>query len=341
MKALTQLRYGGPEVLALRDLPDPEPAARQVLIRVARAGLNFADISARLGLYPDAPKPPAIMGYEVSGTVEAVGSDVTGLPVGTQVFALTRFRGQAERAVADVSSVFALPPGMSLDQAAALPVNYFTAFHSALRVGNLRPGEKVLIHMAAGGVGLAAVQLARTVPGVEIFGTASAEKHALLREAGVHHPIDYRNSSYEDEVRRLTGGRGVQLILNPLGGRDWSRSYGVLRPGGRMVIYGWSNLVSGTGRNYLHVVKELVGLKRFSALELMNDNRGVLGVHLGHLWEEQELLREVATALLELFAKGLIAPRIDRVFPLNEGAAAHRYLQSRKSMGKVLFDCTS
>jgi len=339
MKALTQLRYGGPEVLRLRDCPEPQPEAGQVRIRVAYAGLNFADVSARLGLYPDAPKPPAVMGYEVSGTVEALGPGVTGMETGTSVFALTHFNGHAQKVVAQASHVFALPQAMSLIQAAALPVNYFTAFHSAMRVGNLRPGEKILIHMAAGGVGLAAVQLARTVPGVEIFGTASASKHPLLREFGVDHPIDYRKLSYPDEVHRLTGGKGVQLILNPLGGRDWSRSYGLLRPGGRMVLYGWSNLVSGTGRNYLHVVKELVGLKRFSALELMNDNRGVLGVHLGHLWEEEALLRDVAFALLGLFEKGAIAPRVDRIFPLSDGAEAHRYLQSRQSVGKVLFDC--
>ncbi len=340
MKALLQLRYGGPEALSLRDHPDPEPGPGQVRVRVARAGLNFADISARLGFYPDAPKPPVVMGYEVSGTIDKVGAGVTELCVGDSVLALTRFGGHAERAVARAVHTFKIPPGMSLDAAAALPVSYLTAFHALLRVGSLRPGERVLIHMAAGGVGWAAVQLARTVPGVEIFGTASAAKHTRLRELGVDHPIDYRTASYEKEVSRLTGGAGVHLVLNPLGGRDWSRSYRLLRPAGRMVLYGWSNLVAGPGRNLLHVAKELVGLKRFSALELMNDNRGVLGVNLGRLWEEEALLREEMDTLLKLFAQGAVSPRVDRLFPLSEGAEAHRYLQSRQSVGKVLFDCT-
>lgn len=338
MKTLTQLRHGDLSALAIQDQPEPRPGPGEVLIRVARAGLNFADVSARLGLYPDAPKPPAVMGYEVAGTVAALGPGSTGPAVGRQVFALTHFGGHAQWAVSRAAHTFELPSGMSLEQAAALPVNYFTAYHALLRVGALRPSEKVLIHMAAGGVGLAAVQLARTVSGVELFGTASEAKHGLLREVGVDHPIDYRARSYPEEIRRIAGS-GVHLVMNPLGGRDWSRSYDLLRPAGRMVLYGWSNLVSGTGRNYLHVLKELTAFRRFSALELMNDNRGVLGVNLGRLWEEETLLRETAEALIALFGRGTISPKVDRVFPLSEGAEAHRYLQSRKSVGKVLLDC--
>ena len=170
MRALTITRYGPPEVLAVREGPDPVAGPGQVCIRVARAGLNFADVSARVGLYPDAPKPPMVMGYEVSGTVAALGEGVSGPPVGTRVMAMTRFGGQATHAVADARYVVPLPDGMDLDQAAALPVNWLTAHHMLHRLGHLRPGMTLLVHMAAGGVGLAAIALARAVGGVEIFG---------------------------------------------------------------------------------------------------------------------------------------------------------------------------
>src|SRR5215470_2743916 len=223
MRALTTTRHGPPEVLAVRDAPDPVPGPGQVCIRVARAGLNFADVSARVGLYPDAPPPPMVMGYEVAGTVHSVGPDVAGPAPGTPVMAMTRFGGQATHAVAQAAYTLSIPAGMSMDQAAALPVNWLTAQHMLHRVANLRPGMSLLVHMAAGGVGLAAIALARVVGGVTLFGTASASKHAVLREAGVDHPIDYRSQDYVAEVKRLTGGRGVDMILDALGAPAWAR----------------------------------------------------------------------------------------------------------------------
>jgi synaptic vesicle membrane protein VAT-1 len=340
MRALTIPRHGGPDVLEVRTLPDPVPGPGQLLIRVARAGLNFADVSARVGLYPDAPKPPMVMGYEVSGTVASLGQGLTGHSVGTQVVAFTRFGGQATHAVTDARLVFPLPANMSLDQAAALPVNYVTAHHLLHRVGGLQPGRSVLVHMAAGGVGLAAIQLARAVGGVTLFGTASAAKHALLREAGVAHPIDYRTVDWAAEVHRLTGGRGVDLILDPLGGEDWSRSYRSLAPAGHLACFGFANLISGPKRSWPQILWQLTKVKRWGPLQLMNDNRAVSGVNLGHLFGEVALLQQAMQALFQLFRDGRISPKVDRVFPLAEGAAAHRFLQERRNVGKVLFDCS-
>src|SRR5215468_3322090 len=235
MRALTIPRYGPPEVLEVREVPDPVPGAGQVCIRVARAGLNFADVSARVGLYPDAPPPPMVMGYEVSGTVAALGEGVSALPTGTRVMGMPRFGGQATHAIADARYVVRLPDGMDLDQAAALPVNWVTAHHMLHRVANLRPGMTLLVHMAAGGVGLAAIALAQAVGGVTLFGTASASKHPILREAGVAHPIDYRTQDYVAEVKRLTGGRGVDLVLDALGGPEWARNTSVLAPAGQLI----------------------------------------------------------------------------------------------------------
>lgn len=340
MRSLTITRYGGPEVLALREAPDPRPGRGELLIRVARAGLNFADVTARVGLYPDAPRPPMVMGYEVAGTVEALGEGVAGPGPGTQVLSFTAFGGQATHAVVDARAALPLPAGMSLDQAAALPVNYATAHHLLHRVGGLLPGQSVLVHMAAGGVGLAVLQLCRAVGRVTVYGTASAGKHAFLRQAGLDHPIDYRTGDWAAEVRRLTAGRGVDLVLDPLGGATWEQGYRLLAPAGKLLVFGFANLLTGESRSWPHVLWQLAQVRRWGPLRLMNDNRGVCGVNLGHLWGETELIAGTMQSLLDLFRRGAIAPRVDRVFPLAEGAAAHRFLQERKNVGKVLFDCS-
>ncbi|MBS1108209.1 MAG: Alcohol dehydrogenase zinc-binding domain protein, partial [Anaeromyxobacteraceae bacterium] len=192
MRAVFVTRSGGPEVLEVREVPDPVPGPGEVRIAVRVAGLNFADVMARMGLYPDAPKLPAVVGYEVAGTVDAVGAGVTSPVPGDRVLALVRFGGQAEMVVLPAAHAMPMPEGMTFEQGAALPVNYLTAYHALFRVGHLVRGQSVLVHMAAGGVGIAALQLCRTVPGVTVLGTASAAKHAVIREEGCHHPIDYR-----------------------------------------------------------------------------------------------------------------------------------------------------
>jgi NADPH:quinone reductase-like Zn-dependent oxidoreductase len=340
MRALTTPRYGGPDVLEVRTLPDPVPQKGQIRIRVARAGLNFADVNARVGLYPDAPKPPMVVGYEVSGTVDALGPGVSTPAVGTGVLAMTDFGGQATHVLADARVAYPIPPGMTLDQAAALPVNYVTAHHLLHRVGAVRPGRSVLVHSAAGGVGLAVIQLARAVGEVTLFGTASGAKHAFLRQAGLQHPIDYRTTDWAAEVRKLTQGRGVDLILDPLGGEDTKRGYQLLAPVGHLVCFGFSNVMSGGKRSWPHVLLQLTKQQRFGPMQLMSDNRTVSGVNLQHLFGEVTLLGDVMKELFQLFAAGKIAPHVDRVFPLSEGAAAHRFLQERRNVGKVLFDCT-
>lgn len=340
MRSLLITRHGGPEVLQLREGPSLSPSPGEVLVQVARAGLNFSDVSARVGLYPDAPPPPVVMGYEVAGTVAGLGSQVTGFREGDRVLALTRFHGQAEQVSVPARQVRLLPEKMSFEDAAALPVNFLTAFHMLFFVAHPRPGAKVLIHQAAGGVGLALVQLCRQVEGVELFGTASAAKHALLRQEGVHHPIDYHCVDYARSVRKLTSGRGVDLVLDPLGGKDWRKGYGLLRPGGQLVCFGWSSMIEGERRSWLEVTRQLAAMPLFTPLKLMNDNRSVSGVNMGRLWNEEELLGGHLDRLLELYRGEQIHPRVDRTFHLTEGPQAHRYLQERRNIGKVLFDCT-
>lgn len=339
MRALVNTRFGGPDVLEVQDRPDPLPQPGQVLIRVSRAGLNFADIAARVGLYPDAPKFPAVLGYEVAGRVEARGAGVTHLEKGDRVVAMCRFGGQATLVAVPTAQVRKIPDAMSFDEAAALPVNYLTAYQMLFWVAAIQPGMKVLVHMAAGGVGLAAIQLCRTVKDVELFGTASASKHELLRQAGVHHCIDYRTQDYAAEVLRLTDGLGVHRVLDALGGPDWARGYSLLRKGGHLVCFGWANMVQGEKRSLVRVASQFVQLKRYSPMDLMDKNRGVSGVNLGHLWDEVELLGHHLDRLLEMYQQGHVKPHVDRVFPLAEAAQAHAHVQARKNVGKVLFAC--
>lgn len=336
MRAIWITRSGGPEVLEVRTGPDPEPGAGQVRVRVRAAGLNFAEVMARQGLYPDAPRPPCVVGYEASGVIDALGPGAVGRAVGDRVALLTRFGGHADTVCVPVANTFPLPDAMTFEQAAALPINYITAWHMLFRAGGVRPGETVLVHMAAGGVGIAVIQLCRTVPGVRVIGTASASKHAFLRELGCDEPIDYRATDYVAEVRRLTGGRGVDLVLDSLGGNDWRKGYNLLAPVGRLVVFGFANALTGRRRNLLKLALQGLQVPWFHPIRLMNDNRTVAGVNLGHLWNHIELLSAEMDALIEHWRAGEIAPHIDSVFPFADVAQAHRRIEERRNIGKVL-----
>src|SRR5271157_4911588 len=268
MRAIWITGSGGPEALTVRETADLRPGPGQVRIRVRAAGLNFAEVMAAQGLYPDAPKPPCVVGYEAAGE---------------RVVALTHFGGHADVVCVPAEQVFQIPDEMSFEEAAALPVNYLTAYHMLFRVACVRPGERVLVHMAAGGVGMAVLQLCRTVDGLAVFGTASAGKHEMLRAEGCAHPIDYRTVDYAAEVRRLTGGDGVDVVLDPLGGHDWRKGLKLLRPCGRLVAFGFANLASGPRRRPAHVLAQAAGIPLLTPLQLMNHNRTVSGVNIGHL----------------------------------------------------------
>ena len=230
MRAVVITRHGPPEVLEVRELPDPPVGDGEVRIAVKAAGINFADTLARIGLYPDAPKVPCVVGYEVAGEIESVGEGVDSHKVGDRVVAGTRFNGQAELVTVPAEQALPLAKQVSFEEGAAFPVNYSTAYAALVVMGGLKPGERVLIHAAAGGVGTAATQIARGI-GAEIFGTASASKHDAIREQGVDHPIDYRNLDFEQEVRRITGGEGVDVIMDALGPTSFRKDYRLLRPG--------------------------------------------------------------------------------------------------------------
>ena len=336
MHAVTIPRYGPPSVLQVREYPDPTPGPGQLRIAVAASGLNFAEVTARQGLYPDAPKPPCVVGYEVSGTVDALGAGVTGVEIGTRVLALTPFGGHASSVVVDARYAFPMPDSMTFAQGAAIPVNYLTAHHILFWIGNLHPGDRVLLHMAAGGVGTAVLQLVQTVPDITVFGTASPSKHDYLRGLGCQHPIDYRSQDYAAEVRRLTDGEGVDMVLDALGGADWKTGWKLLRPAGRMIAFGFANTIGGSSRNLLRLVGQLISVPRFSPLGAMDNNRGMHGVNMGHLWDQIDLLRPQIERIVELFEAGVVVPQIHAEVPFSEAARAHSMLEDRQNRGKVV-----
>ena len=327
MRALVLVKHGPPEAaLKIEERPDPVVGPGQALIDVKAAGLNFADIVARVGLYPDAPKPPAVMGYEVAGVVEAVGEGVEGVQPGQRVVAATRFNGFAEKVATDAKNVLPLPDGFSFEQGAALPVNYATAYAAIDFLAGVRPGETVLVHAAAGGVGIAR--------GAEAIGTASGWKHDAIRAQGAAHTIDYRTQDVKEEVTRITKGRGVDVVLDALG--EFRLSYSLLTTGGRMVMYGASNVVTGDRRNLLKAVREVVTMPRFNPLKLMGDTKSVLGLNLLHWWDKRGSIEELTRPLMELSERGAINPVVAETFPLERAAEAHRFMQDRKNIGKIV-----
>jgi NADPH:quinone reductase-like Zn-dependent oxidoreductase len=336
MRAIWITKYGGPEVLELRETPDPEPKAGEVKVRTAACGLNFAEVTARKGLYPDAPKPPCVVGYEGAGTIEAVGPGVDPGRIGQRVLYLSVFGGQADVVVTNERRVFELPAGMSFEHAAALPVNYLTAYHMLFQLARVRSGDSVLIHMAAGGVGTAVLQLCRSVEGLTTYGTASASKHDYVRAHGCDHPIDYHATDYAKEVLRLTQGRGVSLVLDALGGPDWRRGYELLHPAGMLIAFGLANVSTGPKRNLLHAAGQVLRSPRFSPMKLMGDNRTVAGCNMGHMFGEVELLSGHMRKLLDLYGQGRIEPQVSATFPFERAGEAYRELESRRNRGKVL-----
>lgn len=338
VKQVQVTRRGGPRVLQVVKGSQPQPQSGEILIRTRFAGINFADIMTRLGLYGGAPKLPYVPGFEVVGEVIKTGPGVNNFDLADQVLAITNFGGYSSHVVVPREQVRKVPEGISMEAAAALPVTYLSAYLMLFDLGNLRPGQTVLVHSAGGGVGTAAVQLAN-ITGACIFGTSSRAKHERLRRMGVDLCIDYRNEDFVRLVREATDGRGVDLILDAQGPAHFKRSLMALAPFGTLVMYGVQHNI-GTTRllsSPLKLLWELLTV-RFSPLRLMNTNRGIHGFHLGHLWHHQEPVARALEQLVNWLEAGKIDPVIDRVFPYHQAAEAQAYIQDRRNFGKVLLD---
>ena len=328
MRAVVITKHGGPEALEVQERPDPPIGPREVRIDVAAAGINFADVMARMGLYPDAPKPPCVVGYEVAGTVLELGEGVEGLSPGQRVFAGTQFGGYASQVVAGAGDVIPLPDRLSFEQGAAIPVNYGTAWAALLGYGSLRAGERVLVHSAGGGVGIAATQIAKRT-GAEVYGTASPGKHARIRELGVDHAIDYTSSGWERGLPRF------DVILDAVGGKSFRTSYSLLRPGGRLVAFGASSLVSGERRNVVKALQAVARMPRFNMIKQMSESKAVIGLNMLTLWKDRGTLEPWIEPMREMLDDGTVDPVVAQAFPFEQAGAAQTMIVERRNVGKV------
>ena len=339
VKAVVITKHGGPDVLEVQERPDPPVGPGQVRVAVKAAGINFADLMARSGVYPDAPSPPSVIGYEAAGEVESVGDGVDDVAPGDRVIVGTRFGGYAEMIAVDEDQILPLPDSLSFEQGAAVVVNYATAYAGLVMMGGLREGDRMLIHSAAGGVGIAALQIARGI-GAVIFGTASAGKHDAIREQGCDHPIDYRSLDFAEEVMRITGGDGVDVVMDAIGPTSFKQSYRVLRQGGRLIMFGLAEVQTGDTRNLPAVVKGLVRMPMatfpwWKSLGVMNENKGVFGLNMLSWWDREGLNR-LLNPLRGGLESGALVPVVAESFPFDRAGDAHRYLADAKNVGKVV-----
>jgi len=231
--------------------------------------------------------------------------------------------------------LFEKPDSLTFEQAAAIPVNYLTAYALLVAMGGLRKGEAVLIHNAGGGVGLAALDIAQHI-GAVTYGTASPSKHDFLRKRGLDYPIDYRTQDWLPVLKKLTRDRGVELVIDPIGGSHWKKSYRALRHTGRLGMFGVSSASANGLKGKFKLLKAAVQMPRFHPIGLLNKNRGVFGLNLGHLWHEPDKVVEWVQTLMEGVQEGWIRPHVDRAFPFEQAGEAHSYIESRKNIGKVV-----
>jgi NADPH:quinone reductase-like Zn-dependent oxidoreductase len=333
MRAVVITKHGGPDVLQVQERPDPTPGAGEVRIEVSAAGVNFADVMARMGLYPDAPKTPCVVGYEVAGTIAEVADGASSsahpLSVGQRVLAGTKFGGYSSQVVVPAPDAIPLPESLTFEQGAAIPVNYATAWAALIGYGNVQPGERVLIHSAGGGVGIAATQIAKR-SGAEVYGTASPGKHAQITELGVDHALDYTRPGWERGLPKF------DVILDAIGGKSFRVSYSLLRPGGRMVAFGASAVVSGQRRNILTALRTVMRMPRFSLIKQMSASKAVIGLNMLTLWQDRGSLQPWIAPLQAMLEDGAITPVVAGAFSFEEAGAAHTMISERRNVGKVV-----
>jgi NADPH:quinone reductase-like Zn-dependent oxidoreductase len=333
MRAVVITKHGGPEVLRVEERPDPRLGAGEVRIEVSAAGINFADVMARMGLYPDAPKTPCVVGYEVAGTILELGEGASTpehpLAPGQRVIAGTQFGGYASQVAVPAADVLPLADALSFEQGAAIPVNYGTAWAGLIGYGNLQPGERVLVHSAGGGVGIAATQIAKH-SGAEVYGTASPGKHPRCLELGVDHMLDYTTPGWERGLPRF------DVILDAVGGKSFRTSYSLLRPGGRLVAFGASALVSGERRNPVTALRGVIRMPRFNMIKQMSESKAVIGLNMLSLWKDRGSLQPWIGPLQAMLDDGVIKPVVAAEFSFEETGAAQTMIVERRNLGKVV-----
>ncbi len=335
MKAVVLIKNGSAfKAFEIREIPKPSVMQGEVLIKVAAFGLNFADGMARNGMYKEAPPLPAVLGYDVAGTIEEIGDGVQNLKKGDRVTAMTRFGGYAAYAVTNASAVAIIPDQLDAATATALTTQYCTAFYAASEMVNLHNGNKVLIQSGAGGVGTALIQFAKYKQ-CEIFATAgSGDKINYLKQLGAHHPINYNTENFETVIKKITGQKGVNVIFDAVGGKSVKKGMRLLAPGGRLVCYGAAAL---SNKNIFGKIKTALQFGFYHPAMLMMPSKSIIGINMLAIADSQPaVIERCLSAVMKLYEAGIFAPEIAKVFNANEIAEAHDFLEKRKSIGKVV-----
>ncbi len=336
MRKVIYPRAGGVDSIRIVDVEEPNSGPGQVRVRVHRAGINFADLMMRQGLYGSHPHYPFTPGYEAAGVIIDTGEGVEGLHPGDRALAMTVFGGYSEQVVLDANRVTLLPESISFDQAAAIPITYGTAYHMLVHLGNLAKGDTVLVHHAAGGVGTAVAQICRAYGTSLVVGTASAPKCKFVESMGMRF-VDRESEDFVGVCKSMTGGKGVHHAIDPVGGSHVMRSYKALRRGGKLYFFGASSAVKGDKRSLLTALRMWASTPRFDPLKMLSSNKAVFGVHLGLLEDESVFLNHVEV-LSGMLLKHQINPVIDSVWRFEQVDKAQCHLHNRKNCGKVLLD---
>lgn len=321
MKVIKFEEFGGPEVLKWSDAEKPQPKSGEVLIEVKSSGINYADTARREGQYVVPTALPYVPGSEVAGVIVETGSEVRNFSKGQRVVALIESGGYAQYVTVDERVLTPIPDTVGFDQAVALPLQGLSAYHILKTMGRLDPGESVLIHAAAGGVGAIAVQLAKIFGAGKIIATASTdEKLAHAKKMGATHVVNYSEDGWVEKVKEITEGKGVDVALEMVGGDVFNQTVKCLAPFGRLVIFGAASGEQAT----------------FNPGQLMRKNQSVIGFFLPQIMRNQELFQQSFKELLGYMASGQLTLTIGGSYPLEEAARAHQMLQGRKTIGKLV-----
>jgi len=336
MQAIYIVKHGSAdEAFEFRETPKPVPKPGEVLIKVEGFGLNFADVMARKGMYKDAPPIPSIIGYDVCGTVDSIGSNVTDITEGERVTAMTRFGGYAEYALTDARAVSKIPANINAAEATALTTQYCTAYYCAAEMVNLFAGDKVVIHSAAGGVGTGLLQYAK-YKGCEIFATTGSDsKVELLKQMGADHVINTAKVEFDDYIREVTKGDGVDVIFDAVGADFIKRGIRILAPGGRIVCFGAAQMSDSS--NVFFQLSKAIQFGIYHPAVFMMSSKSLIGVNMLKLADGKPLvLKRCLQNVVRLVEEGVFKPQGGKIFKATDIAEAHKFLESRKSTGKVV-----
>lgn len=319
MRSIVVTQYGGPETLSLVEVPIPEPGAGEVLVRVVAAGVNYADIMQRTGLYPGGPKPPFGAGFEAAGVIEKIGATVSGWKPGDEVACFCE-SGYSNYVIADATRLLEKPPQLDFCQTAAIPCQYLTAYHALITLGNLSEGQTVLINAAAGGLGTMMVQIARN-RGAQIIGACgSDEKCALIAELGCQHPVNYTKDKVAKQVKEILGGKGCDLIIESVGGELVAQSLRCLKPRGMLITLGAASKQPAM----------------INSVELLANNWIVAGFHLFAYTEDGAAMMQAIQDLNQWLIAGTLTVIVKHALPLEDAARVHEMVENRQTTGKVV-----